>query len=94
MEPEAILNGAFIIGTAVRFSKIVQALDMETKSNMLEFVEAAYSADAQVSLESAVLRRYTTLSYWVWENNVPESLGWSATFHKSHAVDQQDPYPP
>lgn len=34
-EAEAILNGTFIVDPALRFFKVVRALDIVTKSNML-----------------------------------------------------------
>lgn len=63
----AILNKVFIIDPALLFFNVVRALDMETKSNMLELVDATSSDAAQFSLKSAVLRRNITPSYWARE---------------------------
>lgn len=63
-EAEAIMNGAFIFDPAIRFFKVIRALDMDTKSNMLKLVEASPSAAALSSLKSAILRRYEIPSYW------------------------------
>lgn len=62
MEIKAILNGVLIFDRALRFFNVIRAFNMETTSNMLQLVEAALSAAALVSLESAVLSRYTTVT--------------------------------
>lgn len=52
MNDEAILNDSFIFDPGLRFCKIVRALGMTIKYNMLELVEANISVAAMTSLKS------------------------------------------
>lgn len=63
-------NVTFIYDIAVHFFKVVRVLNMKSESNMLE--DASSFASALASLKSAVLKRYTTPSYWARDRMVQD----------------------